>query len=447
MHLGMSGSLSFGAAAAEPGPHDHFDLVTARGTLRLTDPRRFGAVVWSPAADAAPAATLLAGLGLEPFDRRFDGAASARRAAPAPGRVKHGAARRRDRRRRRATSTPARRCSRPASTRARAATASAGRAPRARRRRCARRWRARVELGGSTLRDFRDAHGAAGEFQLDAQVYGRAGEPCIRCGDADPAHRPGGQRDLLLPGVPAPLTGAGAWQRSRCASTSERAVRRRLSAVVRALVRRRWHRISAPFAPLDDATHSPPVSTPSAAGAPRWANASTTLAPLPRRARPAHGAAAEQIAALRERLGNEKLVRRLRRRVLARQVGADQRHLLRRHRPAHPAGDAGAHDDVPGRARLARRRAGVAAAAADRDPPRGPLARRAARPAARLAPPRARHRRRRPARAVAARGDAHRVGHRGAGARARLLGRRTPRRQPAARRRRQGRGAGAGATR
>src|SRR5207253_3826715 len=32
LHLGMSGSLSFGPAAGAPGPHDHFDLVTARGT-------------------------------------------------------------------------------------------------------------------------------------------------------------------------------------------------------------------------------------------------------------------------------------------------------------------------------------------------------------------------------------------------------------------------------
>jgi formamidopyrimidine-DNA glycosylase len=39
-----------------------------------------------------------------------------------------------------------------------------------------------VELGGSTLRDFRDAHGAAGAFQLEAKVYGRAGQPCVRCG-------------------------------------------------------------------------------------------------------------------------------------------------------------------------------------------------------------------------------------------------------------------------
>ena len=38
-----------------------------------------------------------------------------------------------------------------------------------------------VELGGSTLRDFRDAHGVAGEFQLQARVYGRAGQRCLRC--------------------------------------------------------------------------------------------------------------------------------------------------------------------------------------------------------------------------------------------------------------------------
>ena len=64
----MSGSLGWWPQAGEPGPHDHFDLVTDRGTLRLNDPRRFGAVVWSAALDQAPAATLLARLGAEPFD-------------------------------------------------------------------------------------------------------------------------------------------------------------------------------------------------------------------------------------------------------------------------------------------------------------------------------------------------------------------------------------------
>jgi formamidopyrimidine-DNA glycosylase len=181
LHLGMSGSLSFATVASEPGPHDHFDLVTARGTLRLTDPRRFGAVVWSEAPDAPPAATLLAGLGIEPFDDRFDGAHL------------HAALRRR----RVAVKTallggeivvgagniyacealfeagidPRTRCDRISRPRA-ARLAVAVRATLSR----------AVELGGSTLRNFRDAHGAAGAFQLDAKVYGRAGKPCVVCG-------------------------------------------------------------------------------------------------------------------------------------------------------------------------------------------------------------------------------------------------------------------------
>src|SRR6478736_3812598 len=44
LHLGMSGSLRFSHALPEAGKHDHFELVTDRGTLRLNDPRRFGAV-------------------------------------------------------------------------------------------------------------------------------------------------------------------------------------------------------------------------------------------------------------------------------------------------------------------------------------------------------------------------------------------------------------------
>jgi formamidopyrimidine-DNA glycosylase len=38
-----------------------------------------------------------------------------------------------------------------------------------------------IALGGSTLRDFRDAHGMDGAFQSQAAVYGRAGEPCRVC--------------------------------------------------------------------------------------------------------------------------------------------------------------------------------------------------------------------------------------------------------------------------
>jgi formamidopyrimidine-DNA glycosylase len=35
---------------------------------------------------------------------------------------------------------------------------------------------------GATLRDYRNADGAAGEMQSEFRVYGRDGEPCVRCG-------------------------------------------------------------------------------------------------------------------------------------------------------------------------------------------------------------------------------------------------------------------------
>jgi formamidopyrimidine-DNA glycosylase len=39
-----------------------------------------------------------------------------------------------------------------------------------------------IEQGGSSLRDFRDAHGSQGHFQLATQVYGREGQACRSCG-------------------------------------------------------------------------------------------------------------------------------------------------------------------------------------------------------------------------------------------------------------------------
>ena len=39
-----------------------------------------------------------------------------------------------------------------------------------------------VTNGGSTLRDFTNAQGEAGHFQLEARVYNRAGLPCHVCG-------------------------------------------------------------------------------------------------------------------------------------------------------------------------------------------------------------------------------------------------------------------------
>jgi formamidopyrimidine-DNA glycosylase len=72
VHLGMSGSLNFSPHLGLPGKHDHFSMVTSRGTLRLNDPRRFGAVVYSPSQSHAIAQKLLGSLGVEPLTDAFD---------------------------------------------------------------------------------------------------------------------------------------------------------------------------------------------------------------------------------------------------------------------------------------------------------------------------------------------------------------------------------------
>jgi formamidopyrimidine-DNA glycosylase len=184
MHLGMSGSLAFRESVSvsgwPPAKHDHFDLVTSRGLLRLTDPRRFGAVVWSPAIDQAPAAPLLAKLGAEPFDdaltaEAFHAALQRRRgpvkAALLGGNIVVGAG----------------------NIYACEALFAAAIDPRTRSNRISRPRAARLlasvrdtlaralALGGSTLRNFQDAHGMDGAYQDQSSVYGREGQACPTC--------------------------------------------------------------------------------------------------------------------------------------------------------------------------------------------------------------------------------------------------------------------------
>lgn len=183
MHLGMSGSLAFddGARLAAPGAHDHFDLHTTRGVLRLTDPRRFGAVVWSPDLVSGPAGKLLSGLGIEPFDPAFTGpylhAALKRRrvavkTALLGGDIVVGAGNIYACEALHTAAIDPRTRSDALSRPRSALLAAAIRDTLAQ----------ALALGGSTLRDFRDAHGMSGRFQLQARVYGREGDTCARCG-------------------------------------------------------------------------------------------------------------------------------------------------------------------------------------------------------------------------------------------------------------------------
>jgi formamidopyrimidine-DNA glycosylase len=56
-----------------------------------------------------------------------------------------------------------------------------------------------VALGGSTLRDFANAHGDTGHFQTQTAVYGRQGEDCPVCGTPIRALRQGQRSTFYCP--------------------------------------------------------------------------------------------------------------------------------------------------------------------------------------------------------------------------------------------------------
>jgi formamidopyrimidine-DNA glycosylase len=181
LHLGMSGSLRFDTGLPEAALHDHFDLATDRGVLRLNDPRRFGAVVYSEAESAPQAVKLLGGLGVEPLGDDFDldafHAALRKRKAPIKqvllaGDVVVGVGNIY------ASEALFLAGIRPTLSAARISRPRAARLQAAIRDVLARA----VEKGGSTLRDFSNAWGESGYFQLEAMVYDRANEPCRVCG-------------------------------------------------------------------------------------------------------------------------------------------------------------------------------------------------------------------------------------------------------------------------
>lgn len=180
LHLGMSGSLSFGPMTSPMGPHDHFDLYTSHGLLRLHDPRRFGAVIWA-ADDAAPVVhKLLDHLGMEPLSDAFslERFALQLKASRAPikqvllaGQLVVGVG-----------NIYASEVLFHAGIRPTTQARRVGRARVARLHSAIRMVLERaVAAGGSTLRDFQAADGSIGHFQLTANVYGRAGEACHTC--------------------------------------------------------------------------------------------------------------------------------------------------------------------------------------------------------------------------------------------------------------------------
>jgi formamidopyrimidine-DNA glycosylase len=180
VHLGMSGCLRVIDAATPAQKHDHVDILFENGMcLRYTDPRRFGAFLWTTTDPLQH--KLLENLGPEPltsaFDARYLSQQAERRKVPIKtlimdshvvvgvGNIY-------------ATESLFRAKIYPLqsagdlSDEQSQLLVSAIKAI----------LRAAIKQGGTTLRDFRKSDGKPGYFRHQLQVYGRAGKPCLVCG-------------------------------------------------------------------------------------------------------------------------------------------------------------------------------------------------------------------------------------------------------------------------
>ncbi len=180
LHLGMSGRLRILPIGAAVEKHDHVDIELDNGKLlRLNDARRFGALLWT--RDAPETHPLLAALGPEPLTAAFHGEYLYQRC-----RRKHSAIKPwlMDNHlvvgvgniyaneslfasgidpRRGASTLSLEECERLV-VEVKAVLERA------------------IRQGGTTLKDFTRADGRPGYFVQELQVYGRAGQACVRCG-------------------------------------------------------------------------------------------------------------------------------------------------------------------------------------------------------------------------------------------------------------------------
>jgi len=203
VHLGMSGSLRFAQGLPPSGGHDHFDMVTDQGTLRLHDPRRFGAVVFVSGEQDPVATKLLGNLGVEPLSDAFSLYAfqAGLKKSQMPikqlllgGRLVVGVGNIY------ASEVLYLAGIRPTTAASRIGPLRARKLHAAIRTVLARA----VEMGGSTLRDFSNADGASGHFQTEAKVYGREGAPCAACGTQIRTIRQGQRSTYFCPGCQRP---------------------------------------------------------------------------------------------------------------------------------------------------------------------------------------------------------------------------------------------------
>lgn len=180
IHLGMTGRIQLLDASSPRRDHTHLELGLDDGRqLRFVDPRRFGLVDWlEPGAEATDPS--LEKLGIEPLDKGLEVS------LPPLLRVRKAPLK--------SLLLDQRLVAGVGNIYAAEALWRAGIHPRrsgkrtslVRLEKLARAVQEvladAVALGGTTLRDFADPDGEAGYFAIELNVYGRQGDPCVRCG-------------------------------------------------------------------------------------------------------------------------------------------------------------------------------------------------------------------------------------------------------------------------
>lgn len=197
VHLGMSGSLRILTQNMPAKKHDHIDVIFANGCiLRFTDPRRFGAFIWTESSLSTH--FLLKDLGLEPLSKNFTGSYLQKLARNRKVAIKsfimnskvvvgvgniyanealfvagiH-------------PNTPAKNIS--AADYANLVLAIKAILKKA------------IRQGGTTLRNFLNSKGKPGYFSQHLAVYGREGLACIRCKTILQANRLGQRTTVFCP--------------------------------------------------------------------------------------------------------------------------------------------------------------------------------------------------------------------------------------------------------
>ena len=197
IHLGMSGSLRIASHDDKPGAHDHIDMQLNDGSLlRYTDPRRFGAWLWTREDPATH--ELLRQLGPEPLGDAFDGDFLFAQSRGRKLAVK-------------SFLMDSHRVAGVGNIYANEALFMAGIHPQRRAGRISRqRYQtlaeavrkvlgAAIRQGGTTLRDFSNGEGKPGYFQQSLKVYGRKGAPCPVCATPIAESRTGQRSTFYCP--------------------------------------------------------------------------------------------------------------------------------------------------------------------------------------------------------------------------------------------------------